>query len=93
MPKRSFGMPTDHNDPRRHWTISTTYALDDGRTINENDQAELQGERGRHTFLKHVVTSTSEWLDFVGSGEQGVFRSVRADRVKRIFAKQLDTLN
>ena len=85
--RQAFGLAGTHNDPRRGWDVSLTYTLPDGRTVSEGDEAELSGARGKYRFRQHVVTSTSEWLDFVGAGEQGVFMSVRADRVRRVFPK------
>ena len=86
MPKRSFGLAGTHHDPRDSWVIEETLTLDDGRTVQKDQEVEISGERGRYVFLKHVLTETSEWIDVVGTGTYGAFHSFKPERIKKVYA-------
>lgn len=70
-----------------NWEVSTEMQIN-GRYVEPGTELKIQGERGRFRFIKHVLTSTAEWIDVWG-GPKGAesIRSFRTDRVKRVHYK------
>lgn len=66
------------------WTFNETFTAN-GRTISKGTEVSIRGERGRFRFVQHVVTSKTEWIDFVG-GVKGYekYRSFSPDRIRRV---------
>ena len=87
-------MPRKKKKVERHypenWTISYEYQVEDsGRHLTPGTELSIVGERGRFTFVKHVKTPTSEWLDVIGGVKNTkMFRSFSIDRVKRVHWKK-----
>ena len=66
------------------WVVSFEMQWN-GRHIHPGTELSIKGESGRFRFIKHVSTSTSEWIDVVG-GRKGVktLRSFRPKRIKTV---------
>jgi hypothetical protein len=70
------------------WTIKTEIQIN-GRNVVPGTELKIEGERGRYSFVKHVVTETGvEWIDVWG-GPKGAstFRSYSMEKVKRVHIK------
>jgi len=78
----------EHDNPHKDWVISEAIKHN-GRIIEKNTELSIQGESGRFLFIKHVQTSTCEWIDVIGgkNGKYKQFRSFRPDRIKRVHYK------
>ena len=86
MSKKSARKKTAYNLPE-DWTVSDEIKVN-GRIVNEGTEFSIQGESGRFICLRHVKTSKTEWIDWVG-GAKGykMMRSFAVDRVKTVHYK------
>lgn len=81
MPKRK---PAEFPED---WVVSTEIQVH-GRHVVPGTELKIAGKRGRFRFIKHVQTSTTEWVDVWGGpvgGEQ--WGSFHVDKVKRVHSK------
>jgi Na+-transporting NADH:ubiquinone oxidoreductase subunit NqrF len=70
--------------PPADWTISTHFVWN-SRHMEPGTELSIIGQRGRFRFMRHVRTSTSEWIDVVG-GKSGMerMRSFYPDKIKTV---------
>lgn len=85
MGRRKKSVKVDN--PSSDWEV--TYEMQiNGRHVEPGTELKIQGERGRFRFIKHVLTSTAEWIDVWGGPKhREQMRSFRTDRVKRVHYK------
>lgn len=66
------------------WVISYSL-IGNGRYIWPGTELTITGLKGRYRFIKHVKTSTAEWIDVVGGAKgRSMTRSVHPSRVKTV---------
>jgi hypothetical protein len=66
------------------WVVSTELELN-GASVDANTEITFSNAHGRFTFVKHVKSSTSEWVDVRDS--EGRFRSFQVGRIVKIHQK------
>jgi len=75
------------DNPSADWEISYEMQIN-GRHVEPGTELKIAGERGRFRFIKHVLTSTAEWIDVWGGPKHAQqWRSFRTDKVKRVHYK------
>lgn len=75
------------DDPAKDWEVSYEMQIN-GRYVEPGTELKIAGARGRFRFIKHVLTSTAEWIDVWGGPKHAEqWRSFRTDRVKRVHYK------
>jgi hypothetical protein len=69
------------------WVVSTQIQIN-GRHVVPGTELKIANKRGRFRFIKHVKTSTTEWIDVWGGGKGAEqWSSVHPDRVRRVHTK------
>lgn len=85
MGRRKKGEKKD--DPTKDWEITQELQIN-GRYVEPGTELKIKGERGRFRFIKHVLTSTSEWIDVWGGTKNSQqWRSFHTDQVQRVHYK------
>ena len=75
------------DDPAKDWEVSYEMQIN-GRYVEPGTELKIAGVRGRFRFIKHVLTSTAEWIDVWGGPKHAEqWRSFRTDQVKRVHYK------
>lgn len=75
------------DDPTKDWEVSYEMQIN-GRYVEPGTELKIAGARGRFRFIKHVLTSKTEWIDVWGGPKHGEqWRSFRTDQVKRVHYK------
>lgn len=69
------------------WVVTEKIQVN-GRWVSAGTELSITNERGRFRFLRHIKTSTAEWIDVIGGpSNYKAFRSFRPDRVRRVHWK------
>jgi len=75
------------DDPTKDWEVTQEIQIN-GRYVEPGTELKIKGERGRFRFIKHVLTSTAEWIDVWGGPKNAQqWRSFRTDKVQRVHYK------
>jgi len=75
------------DDPTKDWEVTQEIQIN-GRYVEPGTELKIRGERGRFRFIKHVLTSTAEWIDVWGGPKNAQqWRSFRTDKVQRVHYK------
>jgi len=75
------------DDPTKDWEVTQEMQIN-GRYVEPGTELKIRGERGRFRFIKHVITSTAEWIDVWGGPKNAQqWRSFRTDKVQRVHYK------
>lgn len=70
------------------WEVSFEYQVN-GRNLEPGTEVSIKNERGRFSFVKHVKTENSEWIDVIGGPPRvKMFRSFAIDKVKTVHWKK-----
>lgn len=67
-----------------------TYEMEDGTILEPGVEFTLLGEKGKkYSFIKHVVTETSEWIDcFGGTYAKQQSRAILPERINKVLKKK-----
>lgn len=75
------------DNPSADWEVAYEMQIN-GRNVEPGTELKIEGERGRFRFIKHVLTSTAEWIDVWGGPKHAQqWRSFRTEKVKRVHYK------
>lgn len=87
MARKKILRPAENPGPIDDWEISTEMQIN-GRHVEPGTELKIQGERGRFRFIKHVLTSTAEWVDVWGGPKHAQqWRSFRTSKVAIVHYK------
>jgi hypothetical protein len=87
MARKKILRPEENPGPINDWEVSFEIQVN-GRKVVPGTELKIAGERGRFRFIKHVVSSTTEWIDVWGGTKYAPsWRSFTLDKVKRVHYK------
>ena len=87
MARKKILRPAENPGPIDNWEVSFEIQVN-GRKVVSGTELKIAGERGRFRFIKHVVSSTTEWIDVWGGTKYAPsWRSFTLDKVKRVHYK------
>ncbi len=66
------------------------YEMEDGTILEPGTEFTLTGEKGKkYSFIKHVTTETSEWIDcFGGTYAKQQSRAITPERINKVLKKK-----